>query len=88
MLLTRLSIFNDQAEYYHGWKETFKNIVLKFGANSNEEIDMLLKWLGPNSKCQAMSQKCAYIADIHCRFQQSTYQDLGIDLSGNYNQVR
>lgn len=63
LLLTRLTMFNDQTEYYHGWKETFKNVVLEIGANSSEEIDLLLKWLGPCSKRQTMSLKCAYITN-------------------------
>ncbi|XP_076045077.1 uncharacterized protein LOC143027605 [Oratosquilla oratoria] len=50
LLLSRLSTFDDTAEDYAVWKESFKEVVQELGTSCKEEIDLLVKYLGPESK--------------------------------------
>lgn len=63
ILLSRLTIFNEQPESYQSWKTTFKSVCEEIAANSLEEIDLLIKWLGKDTKKQATSLKTAYVAN-------------------------
>ena len=42
-------MFADKPEKYHDWKQTFKHVISETDANPSEEMDLLLKWLGPIS---------------------------------------
>ena len=55
VLLSRLSKFSDNPAYFSVWKETFKSVVNELRLSAREEIDLLLKWLGPSSTNQAWS---------------------------------
>lgn len=55
LLLSRLSYFTDHPESYAVWKTSFKGIVEELGCTPVEELDLLVKWLGPESKKYAMS---------------------------------
>lgn len=59
LLLNRFSIFNDKAELYPSWKASFKNIVNEIQAEASEEIDLIMKWTGPQSQSQVQSIKAA-----------------------------
>jgi len=63
LLYSRITSFNDQPENYNSWRQTFKAVMSEISASPSEEIDMLIKWLGPTSKRQALSLKSAYITD-------------------------
>ena len=52
--LSRFITFNDQPESYPVWKASFKNIANELNVNSREELDLLVKYLGPESTKQAM----------------------------------
>lgn len=49
LLWCRLTKFDDRPEYFAGWKTSFKNIVSELNLTSLEEIQLLNKWLGPES---------------------------------------
>ncbi|KAK3108867.1 hypothetical protein FSP39_017555 [Pinctada imbricata] len=51
----RMSKFDDDPSSYMVWKGTFRNVVAEVGANSFEQLDLLLRWLGPQSARQATS---------------------------------
>ena len=55
LLFSRLTSFNDQAESFHTWKASFKNVIDELQVSDSEQIDLLIKWLGPESGKHAMS---------------------------------
>lgn len=63
ILASRLSVFTDQPETFQAWKSTFEAVSREIGATPEEEIDLLIKWLGSNSKKQEISLKSAYAHD-------------------------
>ena len=59
LLLSRLSKFNDKAEFYAVWKASFDNIMSELNVSPTEEMDLLIKWLGPESSKKAVSLRSA-----------------------------
>ena len=57
LVVTRLLKFDDRPEGYLSWKDTFKSVMLEVDANAAEEIDLMIKWLGPDSSRQISSIK-------------------------------
>ena len=55
LLLSRLSSFNDKPETYTVWKASFKSIMGELNVTPFEELDLLVKWLGPESSRNALS---------------------------------
>ncbi|XP_071152766.1 uncharacterized protein [Mytilus edulis] len=55
LLFSRLTNFNDQAGFFHTWKSSFKNVIDELQVSDSEQIDLLIKWLGPESGKHAMS---------------------------------
>ncbi|XP_061170421.1 uncharacterized protein LOC133179742 [Saccostrea echinata] len=63
LLLTRLVNFNDRPESFASWKSSFQTVMRELGVNPNEEIDLLVKWLGPDSQKHALTLKMANISN-------------------------
>ena len=63
ILVSRLSVFNEQPENYMSWKSTFTSVRSEIDASPEEEIDLLIKWLGPTSRADVISLKAAYSHD-------------------------
>ncbi|XP_056016958.1 uncharacterized protein LOC130053620 [Ostrea edulis] len=61
LLLSRFSSFNDRPETYETWKATFKNITKELNVTPFEEMDLLVKWLGPESRKFASSMRASNI---------------------------
>lgn len=59
LLMSRFTKFQDDPIVYTVWKNTFKNITQELCVTHLEEIDLLLKWLGPESARQALSLRTA-----------------------------
>ena len=55
LLLSRLTSFNDRPEAYAVWKASFKSIMKELNVTPFEEMDLLVKWLGPESSRNALS---------------------------------
>ena len=55
LLLSRLSHFNDKPESFAVWKASFKNIMKELSVTPFEDMDLLVKWLGPDSSKHALS---------------------------------
>ena len=51
---SRLSKFDDQPDMFIAWKSMFENIVQELRLTAAEEVDLLVKWLGPSSSRQAL----------------------------------
>ncbi|KAK7921993.1 hypothetical protein WMY93_008895 [Mugilogobius chulae] len=63
MVSSGLLKFDDQPENYWIWKYSFQNAVQGLNLSPQEELDMLAKWLGPQSATQAQRIRAAYIAN-------------------------
>lgn len=59
VMLQRFSKFNDDPTQYVIWKNTFKNIVGDLQCTPSEEVDLLIKWLGPESSKQTSNLRAA-----------------------------
>jgi len=59
LLLSSLVTFNDKPESYPSWKTSFKGVIRELCLAPVEEIDLLVKWLGPESSKQVASIKIA-----------------------------
>ena len=62
LLLTRFQKFNDDPVNYHLWRTTFKSICDELSVSPQEEIDLLTKWLGPESSKQTISLR---LSNLH-----------------------
>ncbi|XP_065944078.1 uncharacterized protein [Magallana gigas] len=63
LLMSRFSSFNDKPDSYQTWKASFTNIVKELNISAFEEMDLLIKWLGPESKRFASSIRGSNIND-------------------------
>ncbi|XP_057674161.1 uncharacterized protein LOC130905124 [Corythoichthys intestinalis] len=63
LLCGGLTKFDDKAENYPSWKLTFQSTITDVGLTANEEINLLIKWLGPKSSQYAVRIKAAHIRD-------------------------
>lgn len=48
-LLTRFTNFDDRPENFSSWSSSFRSDILELGVTEFEEMDLLVKWLGPES---------------------------------------
>ena len=59
LIHSRLSSFDDQPTHYYSWKLSFKHILTELDATSMEQLDLLIKYLGPSSKKHAQNIRSA-----------------------------
>ncbi|XP_077354332.1 uncharacterized protein LOC144002733 [Festucalex cinctus] len=57
-----LSKFDDKPESYPSWKVAFRSIITDVGLTLNEELNLLIKWLGPESSQHATRVKAVHIS--------------------------
>ncbi len=55
LLLSRLTKFNDKPEYFAVWQNSFTQIMDGLSVSPQDEMDLLIRWLGPDSSRQAAS---------------------------------
>ena len=60
LLLTRLIQFDDTPETYMSWKSSFRQVCQELNISASEEIDLMIKWLGKESRKYALSLKNVY----------------------------
>lgn len=53
VLLSRFSNFNDEPEAYNAWKLNFTSIIKDLQISEFEELQLLVRWLGPESSKHA-----------------------------------
>ncbi|CAC5415381.1 unnamed protein product [Mytilus coruscus] len=53
LITSRLISFNNQLSHYSSWKLSFQHIMTELDTNTLEQLDLLIKYLGPSSKQQA-----------------------------------
>ena len=61
LLTAGLTKFNDKPENYWAWKSTFSNAVEDLDLKASEELDLLIKWLGPESSEHARRIRSVYV---------------------------
>lgn len=64
LLLSRLSNFSDKPDGYRVWKASFKDVIKELNVSPFEEFDLLIKWLGPESKRHAINIRAAHMSDL------------------------
>lgn len=64
LLFSRLTNSNDRPESYSAWKHTFACVVDELQIMDSEQIDLLIKYLGPESKKHAISIRTSNIFNI------------------------
>ncbi|XP_033733157.1 uncharacterized protein LOC117322392 [Pecten maximus] len=63
LLLSRFTQFSDEPQRYTLWKNSFKNLIRELEVTATEELDLLIRWLGPESTQQALSLRAAHTHD-------------------------
>ncbi len=63
LLVSRLTTFNDRPESYTIWKASFRSIMSELRVTVIEELDLMVKYLGPESSSHAVSLRAAYVQD-------------------------
>ncbi|XP_071100525.1 uncharacterized protein [Haliotis cracherodii] len=63
LLLSRLRYYNDQPESYSIWKYAFQSVMGELRVTHMEELDLLVKWLGPESTKHALSLRASNAQD-------------------------
>ncbi|XP_075539206.1 uncharacterized protein LOC142573874 [Dermacentor variabilis] len=56
--------FDDRPENFRAWKSSFKGVVRDLGLSAQEELDLLIKWHGPESSRQARRLKSVHVDDF------------------------
>ena len=59
--LSRLSKFDDNPEHYRVWRDGFSKVVEELEVCCEEELDLLTKYLGPDSRKWALSIRSANV---------------------------
>ena len=63
LLMSRLKNYNDRPESFAAWKATFQSIMQELQVSKEEEIDLLINYLDPESSRQTNSIKTANFGD-------------------------
>ncbi|KAM4036356.1 uncharacterized protein ACNLHF_015279 [Anomaloglossus baeobatrachus] len=61
LINTSLMKFDDRAESYRAWKATFKAAIANLNLTAEQELDLMIKWLGPGSTNRIKSLKTVYV---------------------------
>ncbi|KAL5020965.1 hypothetical protein ScPMuIL_000120, partial [Solemya velum] len=63
LLMSRHTRFNDRAESFPAWKTTFCAVIEEIRVTPSEELDLLCKWLGPESARHAQSIRSSSVGN-------------------------
>ncbi len=58
-----LNKFDDRPENYLAWKSSFINVLEGLSLTLSEELDLLIRWLGPQSSEQVKRVRAVHVAD-------------------------
>jgi hypothetical protein len=59
LLLSRLVRFTDEPELFDIWRSSFRSVTTELGVSQMEELELLAKWLGPESSKHAQHIRAA-----------------------------
>ena len=65
VFLSRLHKFDDNPDTYSVWKAGFCDVTKELAVSPVEEMDLLIKYLGPGSKRQALSIRASNASNPH-----------------------
>lgn len=63
LLTSSLTIFDDRPESYWSWKSSFLNCTKGTDLTCSEELDLLIKWLGPQSSAHVKRIRAVHVND-------------------------
>ena len=63
LLTSSLTIFDDRPESYWSWKSSFLNCTKGTDLTCSEELDLLIKWLGPESSAHVKRIRAVHVND-------------------------
>ncbi|XP_053387241.1 uncharacterized protein LOC123539924 [Mercenaria mercenaria] len=63
LIFSRITNFNDNPANYQVWKTSFQQVTSDMNINASEEVDLLIKYLGPDSRKHAINLKTVYSKD-------------------------
>ncbi|MES9882784.1 MAG: hypothetical protein ABW185_18100 [Sedimenticola sp.] len=63
LVFSRLTRYNDRPETYAVWKSSFLSVTTELNVSPTEELDLLVKWLGPESGKHATSIRASNVND-------------------------
>ncbi|XP_070203432.1 uncharacterized protein [Littorina saxatilis] len=63
LMLSRLTPFNEKPESFAVWQNSFRAIMLDLDATPQEELDLLVKYLGPETSRYALSLRASNAAN-------------------------
>ncbi|KAM4012761.1 uncharacterized protein ACNLHF_004514 isoform 1-T3 [Anomaloglossus baeobatrachus] len=61
LINTSLTKFDDRAESYRAWKATFKAAIANLNFTAEQELNLLIKWLGPGSTNRIKSLRTVFV---------------------------
>lgn len=61
MVSSGLLKFDDCPENYWAWKTSFQDVTRELNLTAREELDLMIRWLGPDSSPQAMRIRSAHV---------------------------
>ncbi|CAG2243390.1 unnamed protein product [Mytilus edulis] len=64
LLISRIQKFDDKAEYFGSWKKSFCDTVKELSLSASEEVDLLVKYLGPESTTSVIIIRSANYLDM------------------------
>ncbi|XP_037509614.1 uncharacterized protein LOC119386370 [Rhipicephalus sanguineus] len=64
LVSTGLTKFDDRPENFRAWKSSFKGVIRDVDLSAQEELDLLIKWLGPESSRQVWRLKSVHVDDF------------------------
>lgn len=60
-MLSKITTFDDRPEHYETWKYGFKSVCQDLSLCSPEDLDLLIRWLGPTSVTYARGIRASTI---------------------------
>ncbi|XP_034073861.1 uncharacterized protein LOC117547343 [Gymnodraco acuticeps] len=63
LLTSSLTIFDNRSESYWSWKSSFLNCTKGTDLTCSEELDLLIKWLGPQSSAHVKRIRAVHVND-------------------------
>ena len=63
-LITKVDPFDYKPEHFLAWKNSFKRVMTELQVEPTEELDLLVRWLGPNSSVEARNIRACHTHNL------------------------
>lgn len=71
LVTTGLTKFDDNPENFRAWESSFVNVTQDLQLSANEELDLLIKWLGKESSENVKTIRAVYVTNPQAALQMS-----------------